>query len=161
MPTATYTPLANFTTTTGTGTINITSISQNYRDLILIMRTDTGGNGGMNANLTINGNGSGIYSTVRGGANQGGRTQNVTNSAANWAFSTNSGDVLIFEFIDYSQTNKAKSLLTKRHTQYEVQMMATRIDTTSAITSIAISSPGTAGNRYEAGTTFALYGIAA
>ena len=63
--------------------------------------------------------------------------------------------LVIFNFLDYAQTNKQKSILIRTNADL-ISAMAGRVATTAAITSIEIF-----GTTYAAGSSFYLYGISA
>jgi len=151
MPTPTYTPLANITLGSSAGSVTFSSISQLYRDLVLIVETTAG------TALTVNGDTGSNYSYVMMAGN-GSVTKSYTESAQASIYGgwyTNAG-LSIFNIFDYSATDKHKSILrsiTKADTSTE--RIAARWASTSAITSLTITGS------MLTGSTLALYGIAA
>lgn len=162
MPTPTYTPLANITLGSAATGVTFTSISGAYRDLILVVSgTSTAGawmylrfnsDSGSNYRMVeMHGNGSTTGSTANTDAQIG----------LEWGaayFNTTQTNV-IANIMDYSATDKHKSVLIRQNnSSLGVDAYAARWANTSAITSMAVTGPGTS---YAAGTSFALYGIAA
>lgn len=156
-----YVPLANITLSSSTGTIYFDSISQSYRDLVVIasnvslsssnafgirFNNDTGNN----YNRTfIQGNGSSV-----------GVAQDINGSIANLsvnAFSSN-GQVII-NIMDYTATDKTKTLLSRyNNASSETTAVAAKWASTSAITSLYLTFFGSSA---LSGSTFALYGVTA
>lgn len=158
MPTPTYTPIANITLASPANTVTFSSISQAYRDLILITNVNTstyyvayinGDSGSNYYSLAMSGNGS-TPSSGSGNEpflNSGGGPSNATTS---WNF----------EFLDYSATDKHKTILQRITKQTIVQASVSRWASTAAITTIKLDSYST-NPVFGVGSTFALYGIAA
>jgi hypothetical protein len=166
MPTLTYTPLANITLSSTAASVTFSSISQAYRDLVLVMR-GTASTGQLTCIITLNGDTSGSYAYVVAGGN--GTSANNVQASGNtgmWlgqlnAFingSTSSWNA-VSNFMDYSATDKQKFVLTREN---EVglgsDMYAHRWINTSAITTINVATNSQA---WGVGSSFALYGIAA
>jgi len=160
MPTTTYTPLATLTLSTSAASVTFSSISQAYRDLVLVANVTTTANA--SNYLVINGDGSGTtYSRV---SMHGNGTTAASNSVTgdpyllNNVVVTTSSEITQFayNFMDYSATDKHKSVLLRvdragASTVAQVHRWAN----TAAITSLQI-----AGGTLAAGSTFCLYGIA-
>ncbi len=161
MPTQTYIPLANLTLSGSVATVTFSSISQSYRDLVLIangytstlyddpmvrVNSDTGANYNR---IGMGGNGSTTSSSA------------ATNSdrfyPARHGWDNANRNMLIINFIDYSATDKHKSILTRSDSpSVGTGATAQRWASTSAITSITFFTNA----NMAAGTTLALYGIA-
>jgi hypothetical protein len=164
MPTPTYTPLANITLTGSAASVTFSSISQAYRDLILVATmprtnvTDTnsyvrlnGDSGGNYSYVQMFGNGSGAYSNSASSESQG--------RAFTYQNSTSRQYNGILQLMDYSATDKHKTFLTRYNGDDSgVGAFALRWASTSAVTTLLIY-PGSGS--YEAGATFALFGVAA
>jgi hypothetical protein len=143
-----------------TTTVTFSSIAGSYRDLRLIMQAPSGvntqftfrlnGDTAVNTNypqITMYGNGS-TTNSLNG--NNAGPYQTALSSTTATSF--------IFEFLDYSTTNKHKLvLLRSNNANASVEAQAIRWTNTAAVTSISIVTP----TAMPIGTTFALYGIAA
>lgn len=160
MPTPTYTPLANLTLT-GTDTqIDFTSISGTYRDLILIVNAKEAVSAS-NILLRINSDTASNYSDVRMG---GDGTNTISTTGATTyirgtqyaTVSTTDGHNSIWHFMDYSATDKHKTVLIRSsNAGLGVDAVAGRWASTSAITGFSLINVN-----FAAGSTFALYGIA-
>jgi hypothetical protein len=164
MGTPTYTPLANITLGSSAASVTFSSISQSYRDLVLVsfmgvsadidiatqFNSDTGSN-----YTYVNMRGNGSTATSGTGASAGAYfafgLQNVT-------VPTNTQTNVIMNIMDYSATDKHKVALKRvNEAGTGTQAFAGRWASTSAITSIKLTPQG--GN-FNSGSTFALYGIA-
>ena len=156
MPTPTYIPLATKTLTATATSVTFSSISQAYRDLVLVT------NGLASAKSTIiaqfNGDTAGNYPFVRMAGN--GSTASSESGTLNWAFAgwrntTPCSNVMTI--MDYSATDKHKSLLTRGDEPLSItQTYAQRWANTAAITTISVSLTS---DTFIAGSTFTLYGI--
>lgn len=162
MPSATYTPLANITLGSSAASVTFSSISGSYRDLILIFNGNS--TSGADLKVLINGSTSAIYNSLymRG---TGSAEQTVAYSSQNAQVIKSTGNdtsvsVIKLEFLDYSATDKHKSYLIRDNgpSNWGVGSYAGRWASTAAITSIAVTSDGA---NIAAGSTLALYGIAA
>ena len=166
MPTPTYTPLANITLGSSAASVTFSSISQAYRDLVLVYEgRNTFANSGIVVRL--NGDSASNYTWVVAygdgsitGSGSGTDTSLILSAGA--ASSTTVNANFIMNIMDYSATNKHKSVLSRENqitaTYPDTSMYAQRWASTSAVTSISLSYQG--GN-IVAGSTLALYGIAA
>lgn len=158
MPTPTYTPLANLTLGSTASTVTFSSISQSYRDLVLVILAN--GTTGANLALRANSDSSSSYTLVRmfgnsGGASSGSGSETYfycsgVNGTANTQFK--------IDLLDYTATDKHKTALVVADQGGDTVMrIATRWPSTSAITTLNLSL--TAGS-FTAGSSFALFGIA-
>jgi hypothetical protein len=160
MPTPTYTPLANITLGSSAASVTFSSISQSYRDLVLVVqaKNTTGGTGlrgrfngdtGSNYSFVLmDGDGSSAASVAVSG-------QNVL------SFGTNStaDNIQIINVMDYSATDKHKTVLVRANgASSSVTAFADRWANTASITTFLIFPES---NSFASGSTFALYGIAA
>jgi hypothetical protein len=158
-----YIPLATVTLGSAASSVTFSSIPATYRDLVLVVNAkntvganynslarlngDTGNN---NPSVFMMGNSSGVFSLTRNvdGAGQIG----YTNSSGTGA--------IIAHFMDYSATDKHKTILSRSNTDPDrVSAHAIRWTNTAAITSIAVLSEG--GATWASGGRFDLYGILA
>lgn len=163
MPTPTYTPLATTTLGSNAASITLSSISQSYRDLILVI------NGSVNtgaANIVVKFNG-----------DSGSNYNRVTMSGTGSSFATASGaniselqvteygyldttysTVNVTQIMDYSATDKHKAVLARANNAANgVTAVAGRWASTSAITSIVLTFQSSS---LATGSTVSLYGIA-
>ena len=160
MPTPTYTPLATVTLGSSASSVTFSSIPATYRDLILVVSapnttTDTGirtrFNGDTGSNYTV--------VSMRG---TGSITQSTsgTNTFANIVDSfVSSGYIGIGQIMDYSATDKHKTILVRKGAAFEdVGALANRWANTEAITTIELS-PNL--NQFAIGSTFNLFGVIA
>lgn len=157
MPTPTYTPLANITLTGSQNTVTFSNIPNTYRDLVLVM-TYTSSSAGAAVRITVNGDTGTNYSYLR---MIGDATSARANSGTPSYIYAGDHNTLIrnnlIQFMDYSATNKHKSVLVRYNGNNEsVQAAVSRWANTNAITSITIS---TGTGTWSPGSTFALYGI--
>ena len=156
MPTPTYTALANITLGSSASSVTFSSIPATYRDLVLV------GSGAANANAQFrvfyNGDTTtGNYTRVYMFGNGSTTFSNTDLPEFGLAFDS-SISAQVLQIMDYSATDKHKTSLARdSRATFGVGAIARRWANTAAITSIAISS---ATNTLNAGTTFALYGIA-
>ena len=161
----TYEAIATITTTTGTTTSQtFSSIPTTYTDLILVCSLKAtssnssivarfNGDSGSNYSVTqLYGNGSSALSQ---------RFSNQTEVQLNFAgFPTaaNTFAPLIVQFQNYSNTTTNKTFLSRSgYASAQVDTSVGLYRSTSAITSITLF----AGNFFDVGCTFSLYGIAA
>lgn len=162
MPTPTYTPLANITLGSATASVTFSSISQSYRDLVMVLFTKHTGNFDY-TRVRINSDATSIYShvTMRGtGSATGSSTSTENGIYAMLAISEVNTNFLTckLDFLDYSATDKHKTVLLRADQPTSAtNTEAVRWASTSAISSLTIASNG---STFVAGTTMALYGIA-
>jgi hypothetical protein len=161
MPTPTYTPLANTTLGSSASSVTFSSISGSYRDLILVFN----GSASADENMRFRFNGSTSGYTAIEAAGSGSVTAKATNPASGAGYVTinypsvgTGRTVGVYQFMDYSATDKQKSVLLRNNSSdWGTAMTSARWANTAAITSIQLyPNAGT----FSAGSTFALYGIA-
>lgn len=162
MPTPTYTPLANITLGSSAASVTFSSISQAYRDLVLVSNI-LGATADANLFLRFNGDTGTNYSFVQmygSGSSTGTSAATLTQVVSGITASTTQRATATHSLIDYSATDKHKSLLNRSDSAQYVGTfaIATRWANTAAITSIQAF---TSSDAFAAGSTFALYGIAA
>jgi hypothetical protein len=160
MPTPTYTPLANLTLASSATSCTFSSISQSYRDLVVVVVGSTTGNADITAKLNnatdysfVYMAGSGSGSGLSGAASS---QAQITLDAYFWRSSETSS--CIMNIMDYSATDKHKTILSRNNVAGAgVDAFVNRWNSTAAVTQVSVS---TFANAFAAGTTFALYGIA-
>jgi hypothetical protein len=167
LPTPTYTALATVTLGSSASSVTFSSIPATYRDLILIVNGSPSDNSYPGVTSRLNGDTGANYSRVRmggDGTGSGGSTSltGATNLELNSYFglgsSTSSRMALIAQLMDYSATDKHKTVLTRSGTNTDgVEALAGRWANTAAVTTWLVYTTSAA---FGAGTTFALYGIA-
>jgi hypothetical protein len=161
MPTPTYTPLANITLGSSASSVTFSSISQGYRDLIMVFNGTVTGSAAHN--IRFNGDSGTNYSVVAmynalsfTASSQTFLRPSVISQEASSLF------LIVSQIMDYSATDKHKTVLSRTRTRNVgtdyVEAVASRYASTSAITSIVYSP---SANQFAAGSTFSLYGIVA
>lgn len=160
MPTSTYTPLAEITLGSSAASVSFSSVSQIYRDLVLVMSVKTTGSNTL-ARLTFNSDTATNYSRVNMVGN-GSTATSSSESADNGIFAcdVSSSDfyVQINQIMDYSATDKHTSVLTRTAREDRTIALAQRWANTAAVTTATITI---AAGTFAAGSTFSLFGVAA
>ena len=150
----TYDLLDSTTLASSASSVTFSSISQDYRDLVLVSNV-IGSSG--NVRLRYNGDSSLIYSEVAMFGN-GSTTTSSSSSGQSSAYlfvSGTDGSIMITQIMDYSATDKHTTGLNRHNVSGYVGAYAHRYASTSAITSLEIF-----GSTFSSGSTFYLYGIA-
>jgi hypothetical protein len=156
MPTPTYTPLATVTLASTATSITFSSIPATYRDLILVLNGKATASVG--TRLRVNNDTGSTYQYIRMGGNSGGVFSD--NSSTNFVdiglVNTSDGFQSIVQFMDYSATNKQKTMLIRLQEPAAAAVLANvgRWDNLSAITTIQVYNP-----TFAVGFTASLYGI--
>ena len=163
MPTNTYTALATLTLT-GTDTeVVFASVPNSYRDLVLVVgnMTATAAN---TFYVQLNGDTASNYSWVTAwGTGSGTGSATLTNNGAlvggYTGVSTSTGQTTIIQLMDYSATDKHKTVLSRHNNSAgEVSMTASRWANTAAVTQVNLKI--LPSGSFNSGSTFSLYGIA-
>jgi hypothetical protein len=156
-----YVPLANLTISATATTVTFSSISQIYRDLVLVISASSIGS---TLALQFNGDSGANYSYMTGGGN-GSTVSGLQVSGGNYATLNrqaimDSGFAIFnINLMDYSATDKHKTVLSRADKAASgTDMTVNRWASTSAITSIVVSAPSWT---ILAGSTLALYGVSA
>lgn len=152
-----WTPLANITLSSDVSSVTFSSISQSYRDLVLVCNfnayTNTAPGLRMNSDAASN------YVTTRAGGNG--------SSTGAWTFGDNfmllgeyssAAGLSRVQIFDYSATDKHKTaIINGNNNGAFVNMLASRWANTSAVTTLTVvrSSSGLIAS----GSSFALYGV--
>lgn len=161
MATPTYTPLANITLGSNASSVTFSSISQAYRDLVLVINGKVTG-AQSNTYLFCNSDTTqSNYSWVRMLGSGSGSVSSSTASNAGVADfdSAGSGAVAVVQIMDYSATDKYTTRLSRHDDQASVAIAyVSRWNNTAAVTSLTIQHNG---SNLAAGMSLALYGIAA
>lgn len=159
MPSNAWTPLANITLGSSASSVTFSSISQDYRDLVLVINgtSQAGGdvwyrfNSDSGSNYPyVNMYGTGTSTTSGSGTlNKGVLNYNNTTSIFN----------IIANIMDYSSTDKHKTVISRgNQADGFVMSYVTRWANTAAVTTLLVSLDGT---NFLSGTSFALYGVSA
>jgi hypothetical protein len=164
MPTLTYIPLANITLGSTAASVTFGSIPSTFRDLVLVLSARNTIGNGYRVHTRINGDAGNNYSTQFMGGEATVAVSfpeaNQSNAVIAWTDSTNSG-LCVAQFFDYSANDKHKTILSRSGNSDQSRTYAhgSRWANTAPITSIQVLNIGTP--LFTAGSTFALYGIAA
>lgn len=160
MATPTYTLIDSTVLGTASSSVTFSSIPATYRDLVLVCDVASAAGGGFGY-VQFNGDTGGNYNYVRM-LGDGSSTYSASgasgsaNAQIGYVRSTAKG-VRIVQIMDYSATDKHKSMLVRSNEQ-DVGAWANRWASTSAITSVSVY---VSGQSFAAGSTFYLYGIEA
>ena len=155
---STYELIETTTLTSSASSVTFSSITQDYRDLVLVSSV-IAGSSNFELKAQFNSDSGSNYARVYALAFSGGELSGSATTTYNLAGATGTSShpsCDIFQILDYSQTDKHKSSLTRRNIDAGTLMEAGRWANTSAITSIVLS----AAINLESGSTFSLYGIA-
>jgi len=166
-------PIASVTSPSG-GTVAFNNIPQTFTHLQVraFVRSAYGGSGGVNedpffrfngnsytfAGHSLQGNGSSAISTGYTGISYG----DMSVGMANNYLSSNIFGAYIFDILDYTNTNKYKTIRMiggyDANGSGDVRLSSSLLQSTDAITSIS-QFGGTATSGFVAGSTIQLYGI--
>jgi hypothetical protein len=167
MPTPTYTPLANITLGSTATSVTFSSINQSYRDLIIVF-TGSINTADRLGSIRFNADSGSNYSRVQMvGTGSTTSSGTLTGTATDFYYSgsANQQTDSIISIMDYSATDKHKSILSRSNVPSERTFAnANRWANTAAITSIQLLPTTTAfsaNGSFNIGSTFALYGIVA
>jgi len=151
-----YVALATTTLASSASSVTFSSIDQSYGDLVLVV-SGTNTVGLTSILLRFNSDTGSNYSRVfMEGDGSGPDSVSSTDSSLKAALISNSEGVSIMQILDYSATDKHKSLLARAATD-RPRAVAGRYASTSAITTMEVLSES---DDFDTGTTFSLYGIA-
>lgn len=158
--TATYRPLATVTLASSASSVTFSNIPSTYRDLILVIQGTNTSSG--NSRLRVNGDSGNNYNQVRmyGAGGAGSDSASNIDSLDMSSMTTSSGYQAVIQLMDYSATDKHKTILSRTQESNISAVLANagRWANTAAITSITMF---TSSGSYATGTTLNLYGIVA
>ena len=165
MPTAQYYALANVTLSSSAATVTFSSISQAYRDLMLVVNgksTSTQTQTVLNFNNDTAANYAYVYmrgdGSTTGSAAYSGEAKIFTDGSAGF-FGVDFGQI-VFNCLDYSASDKHKTVLIRTNVATGsfpgTVATAGRWASTAAITSLKVTAQVA---NFAAGSTFALYGV--
>lgn len=158
MATPAYIPIYTTTLASSASSVLMAGIPQDYRDLVLVMEFKGSGGNAYGA-LRFNGDTGSNYSITfaYGDGSSTGQGASTSDKIAVFAATTTSPYIEQYNIMDYSATDKHKTLLRRgNRADYRTDMLAGRWANTAAITSIEIFA---LTNSYAAGSTFSLFGI--
>lgn len=168
----TYEPIATTTLNASSALVSFASLPQTYTDIIAVVEgQNTNANVAMSNQCSLNGdvttpfgNYSSTFLTTSGSTPTSGRGS-FNNGMNLGTFARDSRSVAIVNFIDYSQSNTYKTVLTNAFTLTgpvsDVQIIVGLWRNTAAITQINFKQAIGESGLYDIGTTFTLYGIKA
>jgi hypothetical protein len=156
-----YTALANVTLGSSATTVTFSSIGQGFRDLVLVITGTQAVDSGI-VDMRINADSGSNYSRVYMEGN--GSTASSTSATSSFLRASGNSNhfnqtrsSIIYNIMDYSATDKHKSLLIRTDNASLISgAVAARWASTSAITSLILYSDG-----FQASSTLALYGVSA
>jgi len=161
MPTPTYTPLANITLGSSANPVTFSSISQSYKDLVLVITGNIDASGATMVRFNLDSGSNYSYVLMQGNGSTTFSTSVSTNLIYTGVMPNSTTNVSTYtvQIMDYSATDKHKTALVRSSDSANlVHAIAGRWANTSAITTIEVYGSGAS---FRAGTTMALYGIAA
>jgi hypothetical protein len=154
MPTGTYIALATTVLSSTTSSVTFSSIPNIYRDLVLVVTGQTASTAG--ANIQFNGDTASNYSIGFMFATSGVvQSEQYSSQGSIGIGAFQSSGINVHHIMDYSATNKHKTVLVRRDTPSYVVAGVGRWASLNAINSITFNAVN-----MTSGTTFALYGIA-
>lgn len=166
MPTSTYIPLANVTLASNAVSVTFSSINQSYKDLILVYNGSASGYYGSSPGIRFNNQSVDNYAWNYLEANGSGveaSTGTGTWGAIQPASGINPTQRILttVNLMDYSATDKYKTWISSYGSgSLGNGVLVGRWPDTGAITSVSFGV-GFTSTVFYAGSTFALYGIAA
>jgi len=162
MPTPTYTPLANLTLGATSSSITFSSIPATYQDLEIVLQGSSTDN--TDALLRLNGDTGTTYRYQRFGGNGtayssvAGSSQTSARMTDLSAFSSTTTGQLNISILDYSATDKVKTIISKGdNAGVATEGFINRWTGTAAVTSVTILV--STATTFTVGTTATLYGI--
>ena len=157
------TPIAWQSLASATATVTFSSIPGTYRDLRLVISGLGSAAGYAKINLNSD-SASNYYEVTAAGSGSSAVTDSgnlayaIIANFANWTATY--ANVTTIDFLDYSATDKHKTLLVRNNNAGTgTEMIANRWASTSAINNIVVAFTGAVN--FATGTTFALYGVSA
>ena len=157
MATPAWVPLASTTLSSSASSVTFGSIPSGYKDLTLVVQANnTTTDEGTRVRVNSDSGSNYPYVYMRGnGSTATSGSGTLTYIAGSDNFSA-VGSIGIYQFMDYSATDKHKTILTRGGiASDDTKAYATRWVSTSAITTIEISPTG---NQFASGSTFSLWG---
>jgi hypothetical protein len=152
--TQTYRPLATVTLGSSASSVTFSSIPATYRDLILIAAANGSSN---ELNIRFNGDSGANYSRVVAYGPGPTSFAQTGNTSIQTGIGTSNFQASITQIMDYSATDKHKTVLNRGSTSV-VAMGASRWANTAAITTLLCSA---GSGTFASGSTFSLYGVIA
>jgi hypothetical protein len=158
--TATYDLIASNVLTSSAATVTFSSISSSYRDLVVVCEVLGASSSAANLAIQFNSDTGSNYSAVvmSGNGSTAISSSTTTTSISGFGSDGTTRVLTIFQVMDYSATDKHKSVLSRSNrADSVVQARAARWADTAAINSVTLTD--SLANGYAAGSSFYLYGI--
>lgn len=159
MPTPTYDLIASNVLSSSASSVTFSSIPATYRDLVLVIQNST--SSGSYLFYRINGDTGSNYPAVYmtgNGSSSSSSTNNFSYADLSFGIGTPEGATVISNFMDYSVTDKHKTILSRTSkASAGVAAGVHRWANTSAINTILITQLGFGD--FASGSSFYLYGI--
>jgi hypothetical protein len=156
-----YTALANITLGSSVSIVTMSSISQSYRDLVLVINGKVVSGSGLSIFISLNSDFGNNYNEVYmegDGSGAGSSSSSNAGAATLQRLNTNDG-IYILNFMDYSATDKHKTFLSRCDVSATAtRAIAHRWANTAAVNSIRIAA---SSSTWVSGTTMTLYGVSA
>lgn len=156
-------PLQNITLASAQSSVTFGSIPGTFRDLRIVVNAGTSAEGNIFIQLNNDTGSNYTYSNMRGFATSSTAASAGTSSRIQSNYSTglqtSARAVNTYDLMDYSQTDKHKTILIRANHIDEIDALAGRWANTAAVTSVKLTA-NDSGN-FIIGSTFALYGVKA
>jgi len=157
MATPTYDLLASTTLASSASSVTFSSIDQSYGDLVLVFDGTLTGNASINFQLNSDTGSNYNYVLMRGNGSSGDSSDSVNVAFGTFGYAV--GQTLVkIELLDYTATDKHKSILSRLNNSTYTFAHANRWASTAAINRIDFILSG--GESFAAASTFNLYGVA-
>jgi hypothetical protein len=163
--TPTYILLNQITLAADSASVTFSNIPQNYGDLVLVMNVNqAGGTSSMGGSMRLNGDTGSNYSWVvmTGNGSSASSGSGADTEFRDMYFFESVIGAHIFQIMDYSATDKHKTLLARANVaSFLTRASAGRWANTAAVNSISAYPQTGFGRTFASGSTFSLYGIVA
>lgn len=158
MPTPQYTALATTTLGSSASSVTFSSFSSGYRDLMLVITFRSSASNDAIIVLNSDSTSTNYPEVVMWGNGSSGASFTQNGAYITLGNLTNDNQVAISNIMDYSATDKHKTILTRSNTStVGVASRASRWANTAAVTSVQVTGAG--GGTLPAGCSFSLYGV--
>jgi hypothetical protein len=152
------TAISTITLQSASSSVTFSGIPNTYRDLILVVNGNVTGSLTTRLRFNTDAGSNYFYVSAAGDNANGAYSTSATNTGIIPLpdFADNAAFQHVYQIIDYSQTNKHKSVMVRAGVSgTSPNMVAGRWSSTVAINALSISA---SANAYTAGSTFSLYG---
>jgi hypothetical protein len=156
MATPTYTLIDSEVLASAAASVTFSSIPADYRDLVLVIQSKSD-SGNTTIRFELNGDTGSNYTFVSMLGVDGGLVISSNGASATVGGDNASESLNILQFMDYSATDKHKTVLSRQNRTITAGAYAVRWANTAAINQILMAKNA---GLYAAGSSFYLYGIA-